>query len=207
MKKFSLFASVALLGLFFWFNHTIAQTTVGAAAPTFSLPNVDGKTVSLGDYGKEDGVILVFTCNHCPFSKMYEQRILDLDKEFEAKGWPVVAISSNDPAVEPDDSPEAMAKLAKKNKYTFPYLYDETQEIAKAYGATRTPHVFLLQKDADGFKVAYIGAIDDNAKDADAATQHYVADAINAIEKGEAPATTETKAIGCGIKWKTADSQ
>jgi peroxiredoxin len=205
MKKISLFASMALLGLFFWFNHSIAQTTVGASAPTFSLPNVDGKDVALNDYSKEDGVILVFTCNHCPFSKMYEQRILDLDKEFDSKGWPVVAISSNDPAVEPDDSPEEMAKLAKKKKYTFPYLYDASQEIAKAYGATRTPHVFLLQKDANGgFKVAYIGAIDDNAKDASAATQHYVADAINAIEKGEVPATTETKAIGCGIKWKAA---
>lgn len=207
MKKISVLASFALLGLFFWYNTAIGQVKIGDAAPAFSLPNVDGQKVSLADYSGKEGVILVFTCNHCPFSKLYEERILELDSKFAAEGWPVVAISSNDIVTVPEDSPDEMAKLAKKHKYTFPYLYDESQEIAKAYGATRTPHVFLLKKTDSGYNVEYIGAIDDNAKEPTQVTNKYVEDAIAAIKKGETPATTETKAIGCGIKWKVVAAE
>jgi peroxiredoxin len=149
-------------------------------------------------------VILVFTCNHCPYSKKYEGRILELDKNFKKQGWPVVAISSNDPKVEPDDSFENMQKLAKEKGYSFPYLFDETQEVAKAYGATKTPHVFLLENKNNSFTVQYIGAIDDNPDDAKAVTTKYVENAIENLNDGKDPNPATTKAIGCSIKWKKA---
>jgi len=117
----------------------------GDKAVDFSLKNVDGKTVSLKDYTDQKGVILVFTCNPCPFAKAYEQRIMQLDQKYADEGFPVVAINPNDPGVSPEDTFDSMKALAEEKGYTFPYLKDETQEIYKAYGATRTPHIFLLQ--------------------------------------------------------------
>jgi alkyl hydroperoxide reductase subunit AhpC len=114
-------------------------------------------------------------------------------------GFSVVAINSNDKDVQPQDSYDNMKKLAKKNKYPFPYLYDETQEVAKAYGATRTPHVYVLDKDR---VVRYIGAIDDNSEDPAMVKEQYVANAVDALLSGKDIKTKETKAIGCGIKWK-----
>lgn len=175
---------------------------VGDKAEGFNLKNVDGKMISLADYGKSKGLILIFTCNHCPFSKKYEGRILELDKRFKKQGWPVVAISSNDPNVQPEDSFENMQKLAKQKKYSFPYLFDETQAIAKTYGATKTPHVFLLENTKEGFMVRYIGAIDDNAEDPKSVSTKYVELAIHEIDKGNKPNPSVTKAIGCSIKWK-----
>jgi peroxiredoxin len=186
------------------FTGTEKGYQVGDKAGSFKLKNVDGKMVSLEDYGKSKGVILVFTCNHCPYSKKYEGRILELDKNFKKQGWPVVAISSNDPKVEPDDSFENMQKLAKEKRYSFPYLFDETQEVAKAFGATKTPHVFLLENKNGNFTVQYIGAIDDNAEDAKAVTVKYVEKAIQQLGDGREPDPSVTKAIGCTIKWKKA---
>ena len=179
-----------------------AGLTIGAMAPDFSLTNtVDGKKVALADYKDAKGYIVVFTCNHCPYAQLYEERIMNLDKKYGKQGYPVIAISPNDPAQAPDDSPEAMKAQAEKMGYTFPYLFDETQETAKAYGATRTPHVYVLTKTKDGNRVDYIGAIDDNYKSAKNVKIHYLDDAMKAILKGEKPATAETKAIGCTIKW------
>lgn len=181
---------------------TPAGYAVGDMVQNFSLQNTDGKTVSLTDYKNEKGVIVVFTCNHCPYAKAYESRIMDLDKTYASKGYPVVAINSNDPSAEPEDSPESMVKRSKMMQYTFPYLFDSTQDIAKAFGANRTPHVFLLQNTSAGFKVAYIGAIDDNSDDASAVKNKYVENAISSLQKGVAPEPSFTKAIGCTIKWK-----
>jgi peroxiredoxin len=169
----------------------------------FSLKNVDGKYVSLKDY-KDDvnGFIITFTCNHCPYAKAYEDRIIALDKKFATAGYPVIAINSNDPSDYPEDSFDNMVKRAKEKKYTFPYLTDETQDIAKAYGATRTPHIFVLQKTTKGLEVVYIGAIDDNTENAEAAKNKYVEATIDALNKGQKPAVSFTKAIGCTIKWK-----
>jgi peroxiredoxin len=165
----------------------------------FSLINVKGKPVSLAGIKNAKGYIVVFTCNHCPYAKAYEQRIIDLHKKYAPMGFSVVAINSNDKDVQPQDSYDNMKKLAKKNKYPFPYLYDETQEVAKAYGATRTPHVYVLDKDR---VVRYIGAIDDNSEDPAMVKEQYVANAVDALLSGKDIKTKETKAIGCGIKWK-----
>ncbi|MCE2787518.1 MAG: thioredoxin family protein [Bacteroidota bacterium] len=175
---------------------------IGDNAIDFTLKNVDENKVSLADYKNAKGFIVIFTCNHCPFSQAYEQRIIDLHKKYEPKGFPVIAINPNDKDREPDDSFENMQKLAKEKNYPFAYLYDETQEIAKAYGATRTPHVFILQKSKKGNLVKYIGAIDDNYEDASAAKEKYAEQAVDALLSGKSITTAQTKAIGCGIKWK-----
>lgn len=174
---------------------------VGDKATDFKLKNIDGRTISMADYKDAKGYIVVFTCNTCPFSKMYEKRINMLNQKYESKGFPVIAINSNDVTKQPGDSFEEMTKRAKDKGYTFPYLYDESQAVATAYGATRTPHVYVLNK---AMKVAYIGAIDDNHKDADAVTKRYVEDAVDSLLDGKAVKTTSTKAIGCTIKWKDA---
>lgn len=175
---------------------------VGDTAADFKLKNVNGKTVSLADYKAAKGYIVVFTCNHCPYAKAYESRIMDLDKKYSAKGYPVIAISPNDPVAEPADSFEKMQELASKKGYTFPYLIDETQDITRAYGAKATPHVYVLQKTAAGNVVKYIGAIDDDTENTKADKVKYVEGAVNALLSGKQPQVTATKAIGCSIKWK-----
>jgi peroxiredoxin len=177
---------------------------VGDAAVDFNLKNVDGKMVALKDFQSSKGVIVVFTCNTCPYSQAYEQRIIDLHKTFVSKGYPVVAINPNDPVKQPGDSFDKMVERAKDKAYPFAYLFDETQAIATAYGATRTPHVFVLQKTPSGFQVAYIGAIDDNVETPSAAKNRYVEAAIESLSQGKTPSVTSTKAIGCTIKWKKA---
>ena len=168
----------------------------------FSLENVDGKMVSLKDYPEAKGFMIVFTCNHCPFAKAYEKRIIQLDKKYSSKNYPVLAINPNDASIVPEDSYENMMKRSAEKGYSFPYLYDETQEIATAYGATRTPHVFVLQKIDDKYIVKYIGAIDNNTEEPDKADKKYIEDAVDALINGKNVPTPETKAIGCGIKWK-----
>jgi len=175
----------------------------GDAASGFSLKNVDGATVSLSDYSDQKGVIVVFTCNPCPFAKAYEQRIIALHQSYARQGFPVIAINPNDDEISPDDSFDKMKERAEKEEYPFPYLKDETQEIYKAYGASRTPHIFLLQNKEGKFMVAYIGAIDDNAMDAASVTSKYLESAIAALVSGKTPEPATTKAIGCTIKTKT----
>jgi Peroxiredoxin len=175
---------------------------VGDKVDNFSLKNVNGKTVSLNDYSKKEGVIVIFTCNHCPYAKAYEQRIIDLDKKYAKQGFPVIAINPNDPTDYPDDSFENMVKRSKEMKYSFPYLFDEQQSVYPVFGATKTPHVYLLKKTKKGFEVAYIGAIDDNTESAEKVNVKYVENAIASIKKGEKVTLAETKAIGCSIKAK-----
>lgn len=198
------FISFCWIAALCWAGMLVAQGyKVGDAARDFSLKNVDGKNVSLKNYGDDvQGFIITFTCNHCPYAKAYEDRIIALDKKFAPLGYPVIAINPNDPTDYPEDSFDNMVKRAKEKSYTFPYLIDETQEIAKAYGATRTPHMYVVQKTAKGLEVVYIGAIDDNTENPDAAKNKYVEAAIDALKKGQKPAVSFTKAIGCTIKWK-----
>jgi alkyl hydroperoxide reductase subunit AhpC len=132
----------------------------------------------------------------------YEDRIIALHNTFTKQGYPVLAINPNDPVREPEDSYDNMIKRAKDKKFPFAYLFDETQAIARAYGATRTPHVFVLQRDGKNWTVRYIGAIDDNSEDAKAATQRYVETAVNALLQNQTISTSTTKAIGCTINWK-----
>lgn len=175
---------------------------VGDTVKDFSLKNIDGKKVSLAGLKNNKGAIVVFTCNHCPFSVAYEDRIIELNKKYEAQGFPVVAINPNDATKVPDDSFEKMQVRAKEKNFTFPYLQDATQEIAKAFGASRTPHVFLLTREGATYKVAYIGAIDNNTDEPEQASQKYVETAISEITAGKPVSTNFTKAIGCTIKWK-----
>lgn len=191
-------------GLFVLLNTSLYAQGIkpGDEAPAFSLMNVDGKMVSLSDYAGQKGVIVIFTCNHCPYSVAYEDRIIALDLKYKPMGWPVVAINPNDPAIQPADSYEKMQERAREKGFTFPYLFDEGQKIFPQYGATRTPHVFLLQNDGGKFVVRYIGAIDNNYEDGDKADVKYVEMAIAALEVGKTPSPEVTKAIGCTIKVK-----
>ncbi|MBD2720969.1 thioredoxin family protein [Hymenobacter armeniacus] len=173
---------------------------VGDKAADFKLKNIDGKMVSLADNKAAKGYIVVFTCNTCPFAKAYESRIIDLNAKYAPKGYPVVAINPNDPAVAPGDSYADM----QKKKYAFPYLVDESQQVAKTYGATRTPHLYVLTRKGADFVVSYIGAIDDNSEDPKLVKTKYVENAMTEILAGKPATTNSTKAIGCTIKWRRA---
>jgi len=173
---------------------------VGDVATDFSLKNTDGKLVSLKDYKDAKGFIVIFTCNHCPFAKAYEDRIIALDKKYSTLGYPVIAINPNNPAKQSEDSFEKMKTRAKDKGFTFPYLFDEGQKIYPQYGATKTPHVYLLQKTDKGNVVRYIGAIDDNYEDESAVKEKYVQNAVEALLNNKEIPVKETKAIGCSIK-------
>ena len=173
---------------------------IGDVAEDFSLKNIDGNMVSLSDYKEAKGFIVTFTCNTCPYAVMYEDRIVELDKKYAKLGYPVIAIMPNNTDVKPDDNLEAMKKRAVEKGFTFPYLIDKDQKIYPKFGATKTPHVFVLEKTSKGNEVKYIGAIDDNYKDATAVTTKYVENAVDALLDGKEVKTTETRAIGCGIK-------
>jgi peroxiredoxin len=201
MKKLALLLAVTLSTL-----TAIAQGgyKVGDKAIDFKLKNIDGKAVSMADYGAAKGFIVVFTCNHCPFSIKYEDRINALAKKYQGQGYQLIAVNPNDSVQYPSDSYAAMQTRAKEKGFVFPYLLDDTQAIAKTYGATKTPHVFVLQKEKGDLVVKYIGAIDDNTDDAAAVKTKYVEQAIDELNAGKAVTTATTKAIGCGIKWKKA---
>lgn len=174
---------------------------VGDKAIDFSLLNIDGTMVSMSDFSDARGIVVIFTCNHCPYSKMYEDRIIELDKKFKKKGYPVIAINPNDSIRQPQDAYSKMIVRAEEKGFTFPYLLDADQSITRAYGASRTPHVFLLQKENTDYIVKYIGAIDDNSKSPEAVEEEFAANAIRSIEEGKEPEPNFTKAIGCTIKW------
>lgn len=170
----------------------------GDNAISFALPGVDGQTHGLNDYrGKP--VAVIFTCNHCPYAQAWEDRMVQIQADYRDKGVQLIAISSNDAEKYPDDGFEAMKSRANEKNFNFPYLYDETQEVARAYGAERTPEVFVF--DAAG-TLRYHGAIDDNYEDPSAVKQTYLRDALDAVLVGNSVPTTETPPVGCTIKWK-----
>ncbi|MCK4879373.1 MAG: thioredoxin family protein [Bacteroidales bacterium] len=174
----------------------------GDKAASFSLKSVNGDTISLSDYSNQKGVILVFTSIPCPFSKAYEQRIIDLHNKYASLGFPVVAINSNSPEISPEDSFSHMKLRTLEKGYPFSYLKDEKGEVCKAYGATRTPHVYLLDNSNNHFKIAYMGAIDDNSLDSRSVSNRYLENALRALSEGERPDPATTRPIGCIIKTK-----
>ncbi len=208
LKVISVFAAVCILSAF-----TVSTTTtlasdgykVGDIATDFRLKNIDGKMVSLADYDDAKGFIVIFTCNTCPYAVKYEDRIIDLDKKYASKGYPVIAIMPNDTDMKPGDNLEAMKARAASKGFTFPYLIDKDQKIYPQYGATKTPHVYILQKTDKGNEVKYIGAIDDNYKDAAAVNTKYVENAVDALLDGNSITETKTRAIGCSIKTKKSN--
>ena len=173
---------------------------IGDKATDFRLKNVDGSMISLGDFPDAKGFIVIFTCNHCPYSVAYEDRIIALDKKYRPQGYPVIAINPNDPEVQPNDSFDAMKSRAEEKGFTFPYLLDQGQQIYPKYGATRTPHVFVLRKEDGSNIVRYIGTIDDNYGDEESVEKKYVENAVDALLQGRMPDPGTTKAIGCSIK-------
>lgn len=202
MKKFFSFVPVLILGLALLSPTSNTETeglSIGDKAPDFAIRNVDGVEVSLADFEDAKGFIVTFTCNHCPYAVMYEDRLIELHNKYAPMGYPVIAINPNDPNVSPQDSYAAMKVRAEEKAFPFEYLFDKGQKVYPAYGATRTPHVFLLDHN---LIVRYIGAIDDNARNADAVEVKYVENAIAAMEKGEAIDPEFTKAVGCSIKTK-----
>ncbi|RXR28307.1 thioredoxin family protein [Flavobacterium piscinae] len=201
MKKFKIAFLLLAAGLITAFN-TIkpAGYEIGSIATDFSLKNVDNKMVSLKDYKEAKGFIVIFTCNHCPYAVAYEDRIIDLDKKYKKLGYPVIAINPNNPEKQKDDSFDKMKVRAKEKGFTFPYLFDDGQKIYPQYGATKTPHVYVLQKTDKGNVVKYIGAIDDNHSDETAVEQKYVQNAVDALLKNQDVKVKTTKAIGCSIK-------
>ncbi len=174
--------------------------TIGDSATDFKLKNVDGKMVSLADYKDAKGFIVIFTCNTCPYAVASEARLNALDKEFKGKGYPVIAINPNNPAVQPDDTFELMQAKAKEARFTFPYLFDGSNTIYAKYGAAKTPHVYLLQKEGGKSIVKYIGAIDDNVRDGGSVKDRFLANAVNELLAGKEVTVKETKAIGCSVK-------
>ncbi|MCB4800002.1 thioredoxin family protein [Neotamlana laminarinivorans] len=203
-KSIKLILAVCVVGLVSAFTlkptAEYAGYNIGDIVEDFKLKNIDGEMVSLSDYEDELGVIVTFTCNTCPYAVAYEDRIIALDKKYADKGYPVVAIMPNDTSVKPDDDLSSMKKRAEEKGFTFPYLIDAKQDVYPKFGATKTPHVFVLDRTEAGFVVSYIGAIDNNYKDASAVTTKYVENAVDALIAGTPIKETETKAIGCSIK-------
>lgn len=196
MKQFSLLMILGLFG-----TGLLAQGyEVGDVATDFRLLNVDGNYVSMADYEDAKGIVVIFSCNHCPFVVAYEDRMIELHREYAPKGFPVIAINPNDTIAEPRDSYTKMIERAEEKNFPFAYVIDADQTIYPQYGATHTPHVYLLERRGDEFVVAYIGAIDDNARDASAVEERYLANAIDALLAGERPDPAVTRAIGCTIK-------
>jgi len=173
---------------------------IGDKIEDFSLVNIDDAKVSLSSYENAKGYVIVFTCNHCPYAVMYEDRLIELHNNYAAKGYPVVAINPNDPEAKPGDSFENMKVRAAEKKFPFAYLFDDGQKIYPKFGATKTPHVFLV--DAD-MVLQYVGAIDDSPRDESQVEDRFLENAINALIEGVDINPNSTKAIGCSIKTKS----
>ncbi len=201
MKKIKGIIAITAIMMLSAFTTVSNGYKVGDIATDFNLKNIDGTMVSLSDYKDAKGFIVIFTCNTCPYAVAYEDRIIALNKKYETKGYPVIAIMPNNPEIQPGDSMEAMKQRAQKKGFTFPYVMDEGQKIYPQYGATKTPQVYVLQKTSKGNEVKYIGAIDDNYQDAQAVKTKYVENAVDALMSGQPIKETETRAIGCSIKF------
>lgn len=172
---------------------------IGEPAPDFNLPGTDGKNYCLNSFNDKTGLIVIFSCNHCPYVMAYEDRIICVQADYKEKGIQVVAINSNDSSAYPEDSFENMKLRAQKKLFNFPYLRDETQELAKSFGATHTPEIFLFDKER---KLAFHGKIDDNWNDEKNIRNKYLRNALDEMLAGEAISMPETFTIGCTIKWK-----
>ena len=197
IKSTLLLAVIAIITLAFTVK-TDKGYKVGDTIEDFSLKNVDGDKISLKDYDDAKGFIIIFTCNTCPYSVANEDRIIALQDKYEELGYPVIAINPNDPKAQPGDSFEKMKVRAEEKGFNFPYLFDEGQKVYPKFGASKTPHVYIVSKPA--MKVEYIGAIDDSSRDASAVKVKYVETVIDELLAGKTPSITETRAIGCSIK-------
>lgn len=177
----------------------MANLRIGDKAITFRLPGVDAKQHSLDDYRGKEAVAVIFSCNHCPYVRAWEDRMVQIQSDYDGKGVQLIAINSNDATKYPDDNFPKMKERAREKNFNFPYLHDESQQIARAYGAERTPEVFVFSKDRI---LRYHGAIDDNYDDPAAVSAQYLRDALDAVLAQKSVTIPETKPVGCTIKWK-----
>ena len=202
MKAFKIILLVVVVGLTAAFTLKTVESgyNIGDKVEGFSLKNIDDKMVSLSSFDEAKGFVIIFTCNTCPYSVANEDRIIALDEKYKSKGFPVIAINPNDPAAVSGDSFEKMKVRANRKGFTFPYLFDEGQKVYPKFGATKTPHVYIVTKST--MKVEYIGAIDNSSRSPDAVTEKYVENALDALLRGEKIEKTTTRAIGCSIKVK-----
>ena len=172
---------------------------IGSSAPDFNLPDIEGKKYTLNSFADKEALILIFSCNHCPYVQAYEDRINQIQNDYQSKGVIIVAINSNEDIEYPEDSFENMKKRAAEQKFNFLYLRDEDQSVARAYDATHTPEIFLF----DGVRnLAFHGKIDDNWQEPDRVQNHYLRNALDELLAGKEISVPETFTIGCTIKWK-----
>jgi thiol-disulfide isomerase/thioredoxin len=176
-------------------------TKVPAAVAKTKMKNVDGKMLSIAEVTGKAGTLVIFTCNHCPFARDWEQRIVELGNGYAAKGIGVILVNANDPTMHADDGFEEMQARAKSRGMKIPYVVDDTSGVARAFGASVTPEAFLFDKTG---KLAYHGTIDDNRQEPDKVKARYLKDALDAVVAGKKPAVPETKGLGCGIKFRNS---
>ena len=172
---------------------------IGEQAPDFNLPGVDGKNYSLDEFAGAKILVVVFSCNHCPYVIGSEDRMLRLHADYGAKGVDLIAINSNETENHPTDSFERMVERAREKGFTFPYVRDESQEVARAYGALRTPHFFIFDAER---KLRFTGRMDDNPRQPGQERTHELRDALDALLEGKDPPEAVTNPIGCNVKWK-----
>jgi|SRR5580693_6604822 len=170
----------------------------GEAAPPFSLPGVDGRNWALADFSDAPVLVVVFWCNHCPYVQAWEGRTIDLAKRYASKGVRFVLINSNDAKAYPDDRFDRMVARAKEKGYPFPYLHDETQEVARTYGARVTPHPLVFDQDR---RLRYQGRIDDQYEHPESVKERYLERALDAVLAGQSPSPPERPVLGCSVKW------
>ena len=193
--SFSLFAAICILSVGF-------RIKDNKTSYDFHLKNVDGNFVSLKDFPGAKGFIIVFTCNHCPFAKLYPERLNELNSKYKNLGVPLIAICSSDTITYAEDSFLKMIAKAKNEKFNFPYLCDGEQAVAKNFGAQKTPHAFIIWKEKGEWVIKYNGAIDDNGAEPNKVQKHYVADAVDELLNGKKVSVPETKSIGCQIHFR-----
>jgi peroxiredoxin len=178
-------------------NMLLSTIDLGAQAPDFDLPGVDGKAYSLRSFSDKQVLVVIFSCNHCPYVKAYEERMVSIQRDYAGRGVQFVAINSNDEKAYPEDGFPDMVKRAKERGFNFPYLRDESQKVVEAYGAVCTPHVFAFDA---GRNLRYRGRIDDS-KDPTRVTSHDLMNALDDLTGGKSVRVQDTKPFGCSIKW------
>lgn len=175
------------------------KLSLGDSAIPFHLPGIDDRMHTLSDYGDKVALVIVFSCNHCPYVEAWEERIIEIQADYEDQGVQIIAINANDEKKHPDDSFAKMKERARQKSFNFIYLHDKTQEVAQLYGAERTPEVFLFDEQRT---LIYHGAIDDNFREPKEVKKHYLRDALDDVLQGVSPKLVETRLVGCTIKWK-----
>jgi peroxiredoxin len=186
-------------------SFNLSESIIGKAIPDFSLRNVSGKNVSLKDYPNAKGFIVVFTCNHCPFAKLYTKRLNELNTKYSALNVPLLAINPMDTMVYADECFTKMQERAEKDGFNFPYLSDGSQLITQSFSALRTPQAFVIWKEDNQWIVKYSGAIDDNGSEPDSVKNNYLSNAVNELLAGKQVTNAETSSVGCYIHYRSKD--